>query len=365
MKIKINPLLKRRSFALFAFAALTVGLAVPGGGIAARSPNVSRPAAARSAPDEVRLGYFANITHAQAVLGVDAGDFEITIAPARLVTRTFNAGPSLIEALFAGEIDIGYVGPSPALSAFFQSRGEGIRVVAGSAANGVAIVAGPNSGIDSLDDLKDKVIATPQLGNTQDVSAKHYLLKVLGQKNTDNVIAIPNAEQVAMMARGEIEAAWAVEPWAARLVAEAGGTIIAEEKDLWEGGEFVLTCIVVRPEFLAEHPEVVEKVLRVHREWTARLQQDAEAQVPALTDAMEALTGKRLSSDIISDALSRVKFTDAALDETLATFARWAYELGFSRHAPTVDGLVDTTILRRLEKEEAARTGTDEGDDGN
>jgi NitT/TauT family transport system substrate-binding protein len=308
-------------------------------------------------PAEVRLGYFANLTHAQAVLGVAAGDFERAIGSARLVTRTFNAGPSLVEALFAGEIDIGYVGPSPALSAFFQSRGEGVRVIAGSAANGVAIVAAPNSGIDSLDDLQGKVIATPQLGNTQDVSAKHYLRKVLGQQNTDNVIAIPNAEQVAMMARGEIDAAWAVEPWATRLVAEAGGTILAEEKDLWEGGEFVLTLIVARPEFLNEHPEVVEDMLRVHREWTRRLQDDALAHAPALSAGLESLTGKPMPEDIIRVALSRVRFTESALDATLETFARWAYELGFSRHAPSVEGLVDTTILDRLKKEESARAG--------
>jgi len=312
-----------------------------------------------SPPEEVRFGYFANITHAQAVLGVAAGDFQKAVGPSSLVTRTFNAGPSLIEALFAGEIDIGYIGPSPALSGHFQSRGEGVRVIAGSAANGVAIVVAPNSGIDSLEDLKGKRIATPQLGNTQDVSAKHCLLKVLGQPNADNVIAIPNAEQTAMMARGEIDAAWAVEPWAARLVAEAGGRIIAEEKDLWPNKEFVLTCVIVRPEFLEEHPDIVEKVLRVHVDWTSRLRQDAAAHVPALTDAMEQLTGKRLSSEIIADAISRVKFTDAALNDTLATFARWAYELGFSRHAPTIDGLVDTTILDRVKRDDAARRATE------
>jgi NitT/TauT family transport system substrate-binding protein len=131
--------------------------------------------ASGGAGPEVRLGYFANVTHAQAVLGVANGDFQRAIAPAKLSPKVFNAGPSLIEALFAGEIDIGYVGPGPAINAHAKSRGTGIRVIAGAAANGVLIVARKDSGIDSLSQLVGKKIATPQIGNTQDISAKHYL----------------------------------------------------------------------------------------------------------------------------------------------------------------------------------------------
>jgi NitT/TauT family transport system substrate-binding protein len=303
-------------------------------------------------PVEVRLGYFPNVTHAQAVLGVASGDFQKAIGESKLVPRTFNAGPSLIEALFAGEVDIGYVGPSPALNAYVQSRGEGIRVIAGAASNGVVIVAAPGSGITKLADLKGKKIATPQLGNTQDVSAKHYLTNVLGQTDTSNVAAIPNAEQVAMMARGQIDAAWAVEPWGARLVAEGGGTIIAEEKDLWPNGEFVLTLVVVSPQFLAEHPDVVEKMLVVHRQWTKRLQDDSAAQVKPMAEALQRLTGKPMAESIIGDAFKRVKFTDEPLAETLETFAKWAHELKLSRQAPKVEGLINTTILRALQKKD-------------
>src|SRR5271169_477516 len=127
----------------------------------------------------VRLGYFANVTHAQAVLGVASGDYAQAIAPAELKTKIFNAGPSLIEALFAGEIDIGYVGPGPVISAQARSHGQGIRVVAGAAANGVVVVVRKDSGITSLAQLAGKRLATPQLGNTQDLSARHYLTSVL------------------------------------------------------------------------------------------------------------------------------------------------------------------------------------------
>lgn len=298
-----------------------------------------------AAPKEVKVGYFANVTHAQAVLGVASGDFANAVAPAKLTTKTFNAGPSLIEALFAGEIDIAYVGPSPTITAHAQSRGEGIRVLAGAAANGVVIVASPESGIKSLADLKGKRIATPQMGNTQDVSARHYLLNKLGQADAANVLPVPNAEQAAMMARGQIDAAWAVEPWAARLEAEAGAKVIAEEKELWPNNEFTLTLVIASPKFLQEHPAVVESLLRSHCAWTAKLNADAQAQAAPMAEALKAVTGKELSQDIIGRAMSRVKFTNEPLEASLTTFAEWAFELGYAKHKPSLKGLVDRRLL--------------------
>jgi len=301
-------------------------------------------------PAEVRIGYFANVTHAQAVLGVASGEFEQAVAPAKFSSRMFNAGPSLIEALFAGEIDIGYVGPGPAVSAHAKTKGQGIRVIAGAAANGVAIVARDGSGIAKLEDLKGKRIATPQHGNTQDIAARYYLKHTLKQDNDKNVIAIANAEQAGLMARGEIDAAWAPEPWAARLVAEAGGKIIAQEKDLWPDKRFTLTLIATTPEFLAKHPDVVERVLAAHRGITARLQKDPTGQLPALADGLFKLTNKKLPEGVLPDAIGRVEFTDDPLPDTLATMARWSYEIGFLPQQPKLDGLIDTTILRKLQQ---------------
>src|SRR4051812_11818964 len=224
-----------------------------------------------NAPAEVRIGYFANLTHAQAVLGVSSGEFESAIKPSTLTTRVFNAGPSLIEALFGNEVDIGYVGPGPALSGFSKSRGEAIRVIAGAAANGVIIVAGKDSGINTLADLKGKKLATPQLGNTQDISAKHYLLSELKQDDLTNVLPVNNTEQLQLLADGKIDAAWAPEPWGSRLIVEAGGKLIAEEKDNWPDKQFTLTLVVTTPKFLKEHPDIVAKVLKVHTQWTKRL----------------------------------------------------------------------------------------------
>lgn len=310
-----------------------------------------KPTAPGQGPSEVRLGYFANLTHAQAVLGVSSGDFARAVAPAKLSTKIFNAGPSLIEALFAGEIDLGYIGPGPAISGFTKSNGRGLRIIAGVSANGVLIVARKDAGIHSLEDLKGKRIATPQLANTQDISARHYLLSVLKQANTSTIVPVANAEQAGMMARKQIDAAWAPEPWGSRLIVEADATLIAEEKDLWPNKELTLAVIIVRPEFLRAHADAVEKFLRVHCAWTERLRREPQVQVGALGDALFALTGKRLPPGVLDKAIGYVKFTDDPLPDTLETMARWSHELGFVKERPVLDGMVDLTMLNRLQGE--------------
>lgn len=305
-------------------------------------------AATNNQPAEIRIGYFANLTHAQAVLGIASGEFERAVAPVRVTTKVFNAGPSLIEALFAGEIDIGYVGPGPALSGFEKSRGEGLRVLAGAAANGVVIVARPDSGINTMADLAGKRIATPQMGNTQDIAARHYLISELKQPNADNILPVNNAEQLAMMSRGQIDAAWAPEPWGARLVTEANAKIIAEEKDLWPKKEFVLTVVVADPNFAANHTGLVEKILRTHASLTARLQSNPESMLPQLEEAMQSLTGKKLSHPVMQQAIGRIRFTNEPMSETFRTMAQWSFDLGFSRNKPDLSKMIDTRILDRI-----------------
>ena len=299
---------------------------------------------------EVRLGYFANLTHAQAVLGVASGDFANAIAPAQLKTQVFNAGPSLIEALLAGEIDLAYVGPGPALNAQAKTNGQGIRVIAGAASNGVLIVAREGSGIGKLEDLRGKRLATPQHGNTQDLAARHFVRFVLHQDNDDNVMPIPNAEQAAMMSRGQIDAAWAPEPWGSFLVAQAGAQVIGQEKDLWPDKQFTLTVVITTPDFLAEHPDVVEKMLGVHRIWTRRLSEDPQRYLPQLDAGLFALTGKRLPRGVLPAAIKRVKFTDEPLVSTFQALANWSYELEFTVQPPNLAGLIDTSILKKLEQ---------------
>ena len=308
------------------------------------------PGADTAPPAEVRLGYFGNVTHAQAALGVVSGDFANAVAPSKFSTKVFNAGPSLIEALFSNNIDIGYVGPGPALSAHAKSQGEGIRVVAGAAANGVLIVARKDSGIKTPNDLVGKKVATPQAGNTQDIAARWYLTKKLGQKDANNVVAIANAEQQGMMSRGEIDAAWAPEPWGSRLIIENGATLIGKEnEELWPSKRFVLTVVVTTPEFLAQHPDTVKKVLGVHAQWTQRLQDNPSAYSAQLGDALFNLSGKRLPSGVLDASLKNVEFTLDPLEETFQTMGQWAYDVGYAKEpVGKLEGLIDTTLLQQV-----------------
>jgi NitT/TauT family transport system substrate-binding protein len=308
-------------------------------------------ATAGGAPAEVRIGYFANLTHAQGVLGVASGDFARAVAPAKVSTKVFNAGPSLVEAVFADEIDIGYIGPGPALNAHAKSRGQGIRIISGAAANGVLIVARQDSGINQLSDLAGKRVATPQIANTQDIAARYYLTKQLGQKDHNNVMPVPNAEQAAMMVNKQIDAAWAPEPWGSFLVAQAGAKVVAQEKDLWPEKSFAITVVITTPEFLQKHPATVEKLLGAHRSWTARLNQEPDKYVPQLKTALFDLTKKQLPPGVVESALKNTVFTDDPLPHTFETMANWAYELGpnFARERTDVKGLIDTTILMKLQ----------------
>jgi NitT/TauT family transport system substrate-binding protein len=285
------------------------------------------------------LGYFANVTHAQAVLGIASGDFQNALGSVAVKTRVFNAGPALIEALNAGAIDIGYVGPGPVISAHYNSHGEAVRVISGAAANGVVIVARKDSGITSLKDLAGKRLATPQLGNTQDVSARHYISAVLGQPNTNLVLAVANSEQSSMMTRGGIDAAWVPEPWGARLIQETGAVLIGEEKDLWPNHQFSLTVVVTSPKFLREHPDVVRKFLEVHHQWTGRLNANAASYRNQLNDALVALGGKKLPADVLGAALDRTVFTDDPLPDTFATMAQWSADLKVIKGVPDLNGL--------------------------
>lgn len=295
---------------------------------------------------EVRLGYFANVTHAQAVLGVSSGDFEKAVAPAKFTTKVFNAGPSLIEALFAGEVDIGYIGPGPALNGFTKSKGK-VKVIAGSAGSGVLIVARKDSGIMKLQDLAGKKVATPQLYNTQDIAARHFLSE-MGKVAASGIKPIPNGEQAGSMSRGEIDAAWAPEPWGSYLISETGATLIAEERSLWPQKDFAITVVITTPEFLSKHPDVVEKVLGVHATWTDRLRTEPDRWLPNLESALVKLSNKKLPAGVLKAAVGRTTFSDDPLEYTFEQFALWSYQQGAAKEAPDLSGLVDTSIMKKV-----------------
>ena len=336
--------------ALLAVSALL--LIVHGcGGPAATPPNIP---AGGGTPEALRLGYFANVTHAQALVGTSQGQFQKALGSVPLKTTVFNAGPSVIEAFFAGELDIAYIGPSPALNAHFKSKGAAVRIISGSAANGVIIVASKESGVKTMKDIAGKRIATPQFGNTQDISARHFVLKELKQQLKENggtveIQNIANAEQLGLFKGGNLEVVWAPEPWGARLVHEAGAVIVDEEKNHWPDKRFTTTVVLASRKFLEAHPATVEAFLKAHVEVTAWIEANREKAAEIVNAELQKLTGKALKKEVLSDAFSRIEFSTDPLEKSIATFAQWSAELKITSSSD-IKGLIDLSLLEKAKK---------------
>lgn len=280
----------------------------------------------------VRLGFFPNITHAAALVGLETGMFARHVGSGvTLKPMAFNAGPAAVEALFSDALDITYIGPNPTLNAFIRSRGEAGRVVAGATSGGAAFVVRPE--IASADDLRGKKVASPQLGNTQDVALRRWLqtqgLRAdLAGGGDVSVVPQDNAQTLAAFRAGQIAGAWVPEPWATRLVLEGGGKVLVDERDLWPGGRFVTTLVVVRTAFLRRHPDVVERLLRGHAEATAFVNAHPEEAQRLVVEAIARTTGQRLSEPVVAAAWRNLTFTYDPLPATLRKAAADAAALG-------------------------------------
>src|SRR2546428_5919512 len=233
-----------------------------------------------SSGDVLRIGYFPNINHAQAVIGLGNGDFQKELGDVKVETQVFNAGPSAIEALFADRIDVTYVGSNPAINGYIKSDGQGLRIIAGAASGGAVFVIRNNSGIETAKDFADKKFASPQLGNTQDTALRAYLL-TNGYKTSENGgnvqgITAPNPDILTLMVKKNIDGAWDPEPWGAKLVNEANGRIFLDERVLWPGGKFVTALIVVKTDYLENHPDVIKKLLGAHVDETIWINNNKE-----------------------------------------------------------------------------------------
>lgn len=301
-----------------------------------------------------RLGFFPNLTHAQALVGDHEGDFKQAVGQAFEIKR-FNAGPSAMEALFANELDASYVGSGPAINAYLRSHGA-LRIIAGSTAGGAVLVAKTAT---KPEDLRGKKVASPQLGNTQDIALRHWLLnhglKPSGPGGGDvTVVPISNADILSLFKRGEVEGAWVPEPWGARLVAEGGGHILVDERDLWPGGMFPTTVVVASKRALESRREQLKAILRVHVGLTRRAQADPLQFARVANVAFEKLTGNALPDKVLREAFSRLSFTVDPLPTQLKSAAEHAQELGFIPSAD-IDGLVDRSLLDEILAEEKAR----------
>ncbi|MEV0305651.1 aliphatic sulfonate ABC transporter substrate-binding protein [Streptomyces prasinus] len=314
--------------------------------------------------DEVKLGHFPNLTHANALVGVEEGLLQKELGATRIKSATFNAGPSEIEALNAGSIDIGWIGPSPSINGFTKSRGKNLRIISGSASGGVKLVVNPDR-IKSEDDLKGKRIATPQFGNTQDVAFLNWIAekgwKVDAQSGKGDVSVVRTDNKVAPDAykSGSIDGAWVPEPTASRLVAE-GAEVLLDEADLWPDKKFVITNIIVSQKFLEEHPDVVEAVLRGSVKTNEWIEANPDKAKQSANKALEKLSGKALPKEVLDPAWESITFLDDPLASTLDSQARHAVKAGLLEQ-PALDGIYDLAPLNKVLKAEGREAVDDAG----
>jgi NitT/TauT family transport system substrate-binding protein len=315
---------------------------------------------AKAAANTVRVGFFPNVTHAVALVGTGRGTFQNALGPGVSVEeKTFNAGPAEIEALFAGAIDIGYLGPGPAVNGYLKSGGQALKIVAGASSGGAGLVARAGSGITGVAGLAGKHVAIPQVGGTQDISLRHALteagLKTTAKGGDVDVVQYAPADVETQMQRGGVDAAWLPEPWVARLEKAGIATLVLDERDHWPGRKFSTTVVVVRSEFLRDHADLVAKFLAAHTETVAWINAHPDDARKVVGDRIAAITKKPLPDEVLKAALARTDITDDPLAESVLTFADWSKDLGYLKEGRSaLGGLIDTTALDAARKKRTA-----------
>ena len=293
----------------------------------------------------LRVGHFPNITHVQALVAHNLsrqgkGWFEQRLGPdVKIEWFVYNAGPSAMEAIFAKSVDLTYVGPSPAINAYVKARGSEVRIVAGAANGGAALVVQPESTLGVPQDFKGRKIATPQLGNTQDVSARAWLtdggLKITLGGGDAQVVPTENPDQLLLFKTKQIDAVWTVEPWVSRLEIEAQARVLVDERDA------VTTVLVSRVQTLAEQRDLVRKFVAAHAELTAWIKaNEAEAQRLA-REELNAETRTTMSPDLVERAWKRIVLTTEASNDGLQLFFKRAQSVGFLRDATDLSRLTE------------------------
>jgi NitT/TauT family transport system substrate-binding protein len=303
--------------------------------------------------DSVKIGYFGNLTHGTALVGREQGLFQKELGATKAKYATFNAGPSEIEALNSGSIDIGWIGPSPAINGYTKSNGKSLRIIGGSASGGVKLVVNPKK-IKSLKDVKGKKIATPQLGNTQDVAFLNWAAeqgwKVDAQSGKGDVSVVRTDNKITPDAyrSGSVDGAWVPEPTASKLVSE-GAKVLLDESTLWPGKKFVITNVIVSQKFLSAHPDVVEAVLRGSVKTNAWIKANSDKAKADANAELKELTQKALPAAVLDPAWQSIEVLDDPLAATAKTEAQHAVAAGLLK-SPKLDGIYDLTLLNKVLK---------------
>jgi NitT/TauT family transport system substrate-binding protein len=327
-----------------AIAAATMAVVACGQTASSAAPSDDQPLA-------IRLGYFPNLTHAPALAGIKKGFFATALGSnVTLETHTFNAGGDAVTAILSNSIDASFIGPSPTTNAFVQSHGQAIRVIAGATSGGALLVVKPS--ITSIQGLKGKKIADPQLGATQDVALRWFLKSNGLTSNTEgggdvSVLPQDNAQTLTAFKQGQIDGAWVPEPWASRLVIEGKGKVLVDERDLWPQGKFVTTNLIARTDFLHAHHKWIKALLEGLYQAVAYLKSNPADAQTLTNDAIAEITGKKLAAGVVSAAWPHLAFTLDPLPATLKTSADHAHSVGLLARVH-LKGLYDLTLLNQV-----------------
>ncbi len=328
----------------------------------------------------LRLGYFPNVNHAQAIIGLKNGDFQKIIDNKsdnsqnniHIKEFVFSDGPSAIEALFGGQIDAAYVGPNPSINGYVASDKSGLQIVSGVSSGGAVFVVRNDSGIYSIKDLGGKKFATPQIGNTQDISLRKYLVKngFNTVENGGNITIVPiNPSDIfTLMKKKQIDGAWVPEPWGAKLIKDTGSKIFIDERSLWPNGKFVTTNIIVRTDYLKNNPDIIKKLIEANVDETLWINKQLNKTnnnniineknskimqvVNAFNNGLKQITGKTIPKDILKEAFNRTDFTYNPLKQSLYKIADDANSLGFINNAKgtkiNITGIYNLTLLNKV-----------------
>jgi NitT/TauT family transport system substrate-binding protein len=346
----ITPTGPRRAVLLTTalLAAALLAACGSGGGGASSSPSTTSGGASGS----LRLGFLPNLTQASALIGVENGVFAKALGPGvKLTTSSFTAGPAETQALFSGALDAAFIGPGPAVNAYEKSHGAAIRIIAGATSGGAGLVV--DSHIHSVAQLKGTKIATPALGNTQDIALRYYLRQhgikttTAGGGQLDIVNPAKNSEAVQLFATGGIQGAWLPEPYLSEMLAE-GGHLLVDERTLWPGGRFATTLLAVRTAYLAANPGIVKALLTGQVRAVDTLEKNPTAARAEVNSDLKALTGKDLSATDLAGAFSRTTFTVDPLETTVVEEAAHAYAVGLISKPGNLSGLFDLGPLNAV-----------------
>ena len=297
----------------------------------------------------LRVGHFPNITHAQGLLGHSftrsgEGWFEKYLGDdVKLEWYTYNAGGSAMEAIFAGSLDLTYTGPAPAINAFIRSGGEEVRILSGACSGGSALVVTKKSDIKSVADFRSKKIATPQLGSTQDVACRSWLITQGFQVTLTggDVLVIPttNASQLVLFLRGELDGAWSVEPWVSLLLTKGEATLFLEESQLWPDGKYATTLLAGRKELTTNEPLLTKQFIEAHAALTEWIHKNPEEAIQRIQKEIFAELGITLPKEIVERAFHKLLFTTDPLKQTVEKMAENSFKLGFLSEEPHIEGL--------------------------